>query len=78
MNCASEALDEHKTHPAKPIKYSLDDSLALQLAFMTGLGDSILSLFVHLSYLNQVLVHVFWYKVSSIFTNTSVSKALEG
>ena len=38
MNCASEALDEHKTHPAKPIKYSLDNSLALQLAFMTGSG----------------------------------------
>ena len=45
MNCASEALDEHKTHPAKPIKYSLDNSLALQLAFMTGLGGILHYLF---------------------------------
>ena len=45
MNCASEALDEHKTHPAKTIKYSLDNSLALQLAFMTGLGGILYYLF---------------------------------
>ena len=40
--------------------------------------DSLLSLFLHLSYLNQILVHVFWYKISSRFTDTSVPKALKG
>ena len=45
VNCASEALDEHKTHPGKPIKYSLDNNLALQLAFMTGLGGILHYLF---------------------------------
>ena len=40
--------------------------------------DSLLSLFLHLSYLNQILVHVFWYKISSRCTDTSVSKALKG
>ena len=40
--------------------------------------DSLLSLFLHLSYLNQILVHVFWYRISSRCTDTSGSKALKG
>ena len=40
--------------------------------------NSLLPLFPYLYYLNQILVHVFWYKISSRCIDTSVSKALNG